>query len=90
MLIWCIILMILGGLAFFDTLYNYGEVFRRVNSVVFMLVSLGLLFRVSLKIKMRRFEGLIAKVEQLETELARFREQSPKDIKNKEFEKISS
>jgi hypothetical protein len=46
MLSWCIILFGLGVLAFLDTLFNYGEIFRRVNSVLFMLVSLGLLIRI--------------------------------------------
>ena len=45
MLSWCIILFGLGVLAFLDTIFNYGEIFRRVNSVMFMLVSLGLLIR---------------------------------------------
>lgn len=47
MLSWCIILFGLGVLAFLDTIFNYGEIFRRVNSVVFMLISLGLLVRLS-------------------------------------------
>ncbi len=45
MLIWCMTLFGLGVLAFLDTFFNYGEIFRRVNSIVFMLVSLGLLIR---------------------------------------------
>jgi hypothetical protein len=47
MLSWCIILFGLGVLAFLDTVFNYGEIFRRVNSVMFMLISLGLLVRMS-------------------------------------------
>ena len=48
MLSWCIILFGLGVLAFLDTIFNYGEIFRRINSVVFMLISLGLLVRLSM------------------------------------------
>jgi hypothetical protein len=73
MLAWCAILFFLGILAFLDTIYNYGEIFRRVNSVVFMLVSLGLLVRTSMKMKIRRLEGLIAKVEELEEQVSRYR-----------------
>ena len=73
MLAWCAILFALGILAFLDTIYNYGEIFRRVNSVVFMLVSLGLLVRTSMKMKMRRIEGLISKVEDLEGQFARYK-----------------
>lgn len=73
MLAWCAILFGLGVLAFLDTIFNYGEIFRRVNSMVFMLVSLGLLVRTSMKMKLRRIEGLISKVEELEGQLARYK-----------------
>jgi hypothetical protein len=85
MLAWCIFLFILGALAFLDTLMNYGEIFRRVNSVVFMLISLGLLVRTAMKVKIRRVEGLIAKVEELEEQLARFKGAAQnKDVKENE------
>ena len=87
MIVWCVILFVMGILAFMDTMFNYGEFFRRVNSVVFLLISLGLLVRISMKAKMRRFEGLIAKVEQLESELARFRASHHEPTKSKETEK---
>lgn len=66
MLSWCAILFCLGILAFLDSLFNYGEIFRRINSVLFMLVSLGLLIRTSMKIKMRYIEKLTARVKELE------------------------
>ena len=31
MLIWCAILFTLGILAFMDSIFNYGEIFRQVN-----------------------------------------------------------
>jgi len=71
MLAWCTILFGLGVMAFLDTIFNYGEIFRRVNSVVFMLVALGLLVRTYMKMKIKRVEGLIAKVEELEGELSK-------------------
>jgi cytochrome c oxidase subunit IV len=67
MLAWCVILFVLGILAFSDTLFNYGDIFRRVNSVIFMLVSLGLLVRTSMKMRLKRTENLSAKIEELET-----------------------
>jgi cytochrome c oxidase subunit IV len=73
MLAWCMILFILGVLAFTDTFFGYGEIFRRVDSVIFMLISLGLLVRTSMKMKIKRVEGLIAKVTDLEEELSRFK-----------------
>ena len=45
MLIWCTILFLLGVLAFLDSIFNYGEIFRRINSLMFMLISLGVLIR---------------------------------------------
>ena len=45
MFVWCVILFGLGVAAFLDSVFNYGEIFRRGNSVLFMLVSLGLLWR---------------------------------------------
>jgi hypothetical protein len=73
MLGWCVFLFVLGALAFLDTLYNYGEIFRRVDSVIFMLISLGLLIRTAMKVKIKRIEGLIAKVQDLEEQVARFK-----------------
>ena len=73
MLIWCALLFGLGVLAFLDTIFNYGEIFRRVNSMIFMLISLGLLVRISMKAKIKRVEGLIAKVAELEEQLTRFK-----------------
>lgn len=43
MLIWATILFILGILAFLDSFFTFGEIFRRANTFVLMLVSLGLL-----------------------------------------------
>jgi cytochrome c oxidase subunit IV len=86
MLTWCAILFILGILAFLDTIFSYGEIFRRVNSVVFMLVSLGLLVRTSMKMKVKRIEGLIAKVEELEAKLAQLKANAEQPSKTREKE----
>lgn len=69
MLIWCMTLFGLGVLAFLDTIFNYGEIFRRVNSILFMLLSLGLLVRTRMLIKFGRIEGLLKKNAELETRL---------------------
>jgi hypothetical protein len=45
MLAWCSVLFLLGVLAFLDAIFNYGEIFRKVNSLMFMLISLGVLIR---------------------------------------------
>ncbi len=69
MLWWCAFLFILGVLAFLDTIFNYGEIFRRINSVIFMMTALGLLMRVSMKMKIRQVEGYIEKISRLENEI---------------------
>jgi len=46
MIIWAFVLCFLGILAFLDSLFAFGEIFRRVNAVMFLLVSLGLLFEI--------------------------------------------
>jgi hypothetical protein len=47
MLTWCAVLFGLGILAFLDAMINppYGDIFRKVNSLLFMLISLGMLIR---------------------------------------------
>jgi hypothetical protein len=47
MLTWCAILFFLGILAFLDAMFSppYGDIFRKVNSLLFMLISLGMLIR---------------------------------------------
>ncbi|HUU44990.1 MAG TPA: hypothetical protein VM118_04590 [Acidobacteriota bacterium] len=69
MLVWCGILFMLGILAFMDSLYNYGEIFRQVNSIVFMLVSLGLLIRTTTKMRLKTMELYASRIQALEEEL---------------------
>lgn len=69
MFIWCGIMFTLGIFAFLDSLFNYGEIFRQVNSVIFMFISLGLLVRTTTKMKARRLENYESRVENLEMQL---------------------
>lgn len=84
MLGWCAILFGLGVLAFLDTFFNYGEIFRRVNSVVFMLLSLGLLVRTRLLTKFGRLEAILKKNTELESQISQF---SPPPAPQKNEEK---
>jgi hypothetical protein len=70
MFIWCGVLCMLGLFAFADSIFNMGEIFRTVNSVMFMLVSLGLLFRTTTKIKEKKVEQYEARIFNLEKQLA--------------------
>ena len=66
MFVWCAVLFVLGILAFFDSIFNMGNLFRQVNSVFFMLISLALLVRTTTKIKTKRQETLENKLFGLE------------------------
>jgi hypothetical protein len=81
MLIWCAVLLFLGIAAFLDSIFTFGEIFRRVNSVLFMLVSLGLLVRTSTKIRLAKREGYEKRIEQLEKEIAELTKKEPKKEK---------
>ena len=66
---WCTIMFLLGIAAFMDSLFNYGMIFRQINSVLFMLISLALLIRTTTKMKKRRIEGYEKRIENLEIQL---------------------
>lgn len=66
MLIWCALLFILGTMAFTDSFFNYGEIFRSINAFLFMLLSLGLLIRTSTLMKLRKIEKLMERNAELE------------------------
>ena len=76
MLIWSSVLLMLGIAAFLDSLFAFGEIFRTVNSILFMLVSLGLLVRTSAKMRQASREGLLYRIKQLEKQIE---EISPKE-----------
>ncbi len=84
MLGWCAILFGLGVLAFLDSVFNYGEIFRRINSVLFLLTALGLLVRTSMKMKIRYIERLEERLEELEGKPA---QEKKNDILNHPFKK---
>ncbi len=69
MFIWCATLFVLGVLAFLDSMFNMGDIFRQVNSVLFMLISLGLLIRTTTKMKTKTKETNQDKVFDLEQQV---------------------
>ena len=76
---WSAILFVLGIAAFLDALFNYGEIFRRINSVLFLLISLAILVRTTTKMKDAKIEKYQQQVEDLEQKvnnLTRAREKS--------------
>lgn len=69
MLIWCSILLFLGVTAFLDNIFTQNEIFRTINSVFFMLVSLGLLVRTSTKQRIGRRESYQKRIDELEQQI---------------------
>jgi len=78
MLIWSGLLFSLGVLAFVDSVFNMGEIFRQVNSVVFLLVSLALFIRTTTKAKEQKTERFQSRVFDLEREVNRLKESQKK------------
>ena len=78
MFIWCAIMFTLGIFAFLDSLFNYGDIFRQINSVLFMFISLGLLVRTTTKMKARRMENYESRVENLEMQLRAMKKEEEK------------
>lgn len=71
MFMWVGLLFALGILAFVDSILNMGEIFRTVNSVLFMLLSLGLLVRTTSKMKEKRMEHYENRIFSLEQQIKR-------------------
>ena len=69
MFVWCSVLFVLGIFAFVDSILNMGEIFRQVNSVMFMLISLALLIRTTTKAKEQKRENYERRIFDLEQQI---------------------
>ena len=69
MVVWCLVLFGLGAVAFLDTQYNYGLIFRQVNAVMFMIISLALLYRITVKARIGARESLLTKLKNAQQEI---------------------
>lgn len=74
MFVWCATLFVLGVFAFLDSMFNMGDIFRQVNSVLFMLISLGLLIRTTTKMKAKTKENYEDRVYNLEQQVRTLQE----------------
>lgn len=83
MLIWCCVLLFLGVTAFLDNIFTQNEIFRTINSVLFMLVSLGLLVRISTKKRIGQTESYLKRIDELEQQIKNLSpaERSPQKTK---------
>jgi len=55
-------------------MFNMGDIFRQVNSVLFMLISLGLLIRTTTKMKAKTKENYEDRVYNLEQQVRTLQE----------------
>ncbi len=70
MLTWCAILFFLGILAFLDAIIAppYGDIFRKVNSLLFMLISLGMLIRLRMERSQHKGRSSVHETKSVEKE----------------------
>ena len=85
MFTWCIILFLLGIAAFMDTIFNYGNIFRQINSAMFMLISLGLMVRTTIKIKEGKKENYEDRIKNLEMQLRAFTSEKNKEQETADY-----
>jgi hypothetical protein len=83
MFIWGLVLFGLGIAAFLDTQFNFGNIFRTVNSFMFMLVSLGIMIRTRSLKKLGFREQLIVHNDELKEKVMELRNDQAQDEKAK-------
>ena len=83
MFIWGLVLFGLGVAAFLDTQFNFGNIFRTVNSFMFMLVSLGIMIRTRSLKKLGFREQLIVHNDELKDKVLELRNDQAQDEKAK-------
>jgi hypothetical protein len=83
MFIWGLVLFGLGIAAFLDTQFNFGNIFRTVNSFMFMLVSLGIMIRTRSLKKLGFREQLIVHNDELKEKVMELRNDQTQDEKEK-------
>ena len=81
MFIWCAIMFFLGIAAFLDSIFNYGNIFRQINSVLFMLISLGVLIRTTIKMKAAKLERYEGRIENLEMQIRAMTSEKERETK---------
>ena len=65
MLVWSIVMFALGAFAFLDSFYDFGGAFRPAYAFLFMLLSLGILVRMKMLMKLQKSENLQQRMEEL-------------------------
>jgi len=89
MLIWSLILFGLGMLAFLDSQFNYGYIFRSANSILFMLVSLGVLIRSRYLSRQGTKEQLMQNNDELRARMINMKNSNEPNEKKQSTEKVA-
>ncbi len=79
---WAVVLFGLGVLALLDSQFNHGNIFRVANSIMFMLVALGIFERIRAMAKRGLKEKLFRSNDALRARLqaSRYAEDSVEEI----------
>jgi hypothetical protein len=85
MVVWGVVLFGLGILSFLDTAFGYGNTFRGANSILFLLVSLGILTRTRNLERLRYKEELLESKRELQAHFEQMKKQH-ESSENKEAE----
>jgi hypothetical protein len=72
-------LLVLSLLTLVESFPDFGPTCRTVDSIQFMLIPLGLLYRIQTKVKSRQMERYIERIGDLERALAESRTNSSKE-----------
>lgn len=75
MVVWGLVLFGLGILSFLDTAFGYGNTFRSANSILFLLVSLGILTRTRNLERLRYKEELLESKRELQAHFEQLKKQ---------------
>lgn len=75
MVVWGVVLFGLGILSFLDTAFGYGNTFRSANSILFLLVSLGILTRTRNLERLRYKEQLLESKKELQAHFDRMKQE---------------
>ena len=89
MFIWSLVLFGLGILAVLDSQFNYGYLFRSTNSVLFMLVSLGVLVRTRMLQKFGIKERLMESNKKLNAQVKEMKHPETQDSRQETREKVT-
>jgi hypothetical protein len=90
MIIWSFVLLGLGILAIFDSQFNYGYIFRTANSVMFLLVALGILIRSRMLAKFGFREQLLESNDSLRARMIAMRQTQIPSEQKETPEKVAS